>query len=84
MRNYIYELPIGRGRGYLNHGTVGRIMEGIEMDGIFTAQTGHPLQVRGTLDTQRTGIAAWGYQVGDPFGSGTGCGLTPAAGSGRW
>jgi hypothetical protein len=80
--NYIYELPIGRGRGYLNHGTVGRIMEGIEMDGIFTAQTGHPFQVRGTLDTQRTGIAAWGYQVGDPFGSGTGCGLTPAAGSG--
>jgi hypothetical protein len=80
--NYIYELPIGRGKGYLNHGAVGRIMEGFEFDGIFTAQTGHPFQVRGTLDTQRTGIAAWGYQVGDPFGSGAGCGLTPAAGSG--
>jgi hypothetical protein len=80
--NYIYELPFGRGKGYLNHGAVGRIMEGFELDGIFTAQTGHPFQVRGTLDTQRTGIAAWGYQVGDPFGSGAGCGLTPAAGSG--
>jgi hypothetical protein len=80
--NYIYELPIGRGKGYLNHGAVGRIMEGFELNGIFTAQTGHPFQVRGTLDTQRTGISAWGYQVGDPFGSGAGCGLTPAPGSG--
>jgi len=80
--NYIYELPIGRGKGYLNHGVAGRIMEGFELDGIFTAQTGHPFQVRGTQDTQRTGVAAWGYQVGDPFGSGAGCGLTPAPGSG--
>ena len=80
--NYIWELPFGRGKGYLNHGVVGRVMEGFELDGIFTAQTGHPFQVRGTLDTQRTGIAAWGYQVGNPFGSGAGCGLTPAPNSG--
>ncbi|MGA8271002.1 MAG: TonB-dependent receptor [Candidatus Sulfotelmatobacter sp.] len=80
--NYVYELPFGRGKGYLNHGAVGKIMEGFEFDGIFTAETGHPFQVRGTEDTQRTGIAAWGYQVGDPFGSGAGCGLTPAPGSG--
>jgi hypothetical protein len=73
--NYIYELPIGRGKAYLNHGAMGRILEGVEMDGIFTAQTGHPFDVRGTQDTQRTGIGAWGYQVGDPFGppSGPGC-----------
>jgi len=80
--NYVWELPLGQGKGYLNHGAVGKIMEGFEMDGIFTAQTGHPFQVRGTLDTQRTGIAAWGYQVGNPFGSGAGCGLTPAPNSG--
>ena len=80
--NYIYELPIGRGKGYLNRGAMGRILEGIEMDGIFTAQTGHPFVVRGTEDTQRTGIASWGFQVGDPFGSGAGCGLTPAPGAG--
>ncbi|MFZ0815635.1 MAG: TonB-dependent receptor, partial [Candidatus Sulfotelmatobacter sp.] len=77
--NYIYELPIGQGKGFLNHGVVGRIMEGFELDGIFTAQTGHPFVVRGTEDTQRTGIAAWGYQVGDPFGppSGSGCSAGP-------
>jgi hypothetical protein len=73
--NYIYELPFGRGKAYLNHGAMGRILEGVEMDGIFTAETGHPFVIRGTQDTQRTGIGAWGYQVGDPFGppSGPGC-----------
>ena len=81
MINYIWELPLGRGKGYLSNGVVGKSMEGFELGGIFTAQTGHPFQVRGTLDTQRA-ITAWGYQVGDPFGSGTACGLTPATGSG--
>jgi hypothetical protein len=77
--NYIYELPIGRGKNYLNHGIAGKLAEGLELDGIFTAQTGHPFQVRATEDTQRTGIAAWGYQVGDPFGAptGTGCSAGP-------
>ena len=58
--NYIWELPFGRGKGYLNHGAVGRILEGFELDGIFTAQTGHPFQVRGTEDTQRTGHRSLG------------------------
>lgn len=80
--NYIWDLPLGRGQSHLNSGILGRIMEGFELDGIFTAQTGHPFNVRGTLDTQRTGISAWGYQVGDPFGSGANCGLSPTPGSG--
>jgi hypothetical protein len=86
VANYIYELPFGRGKNYLSHGIVGRIMEGLEMDGIFTAQTGHPFQVRGTEDTQRTGVAAWGYQVGDPFGppTGSGCSAGPFAPGGGY
>jgi outer membrane receptor protein involved in Fe transport len=73
--NYVWELPFGRGKSYLSHGVVGKIMEGFEFDGIFTAQTGHPFNIRATLDTQRTGIGAWGYQVGDPYGApaGSGC-----------
>ncbi len=80
--NYIWELPFGRGKSYMNHGIVGKIMEGFELDGIFTAQTGHPFDVRGTADTQRTGISAWGFQVGDPFGPAGNCSLSPAPGSG--
>jgi outer membrane receptor protein involved in Fe transport len=73
--NYIWEMPFGRGKSYLSHGVMGKIMEGFELDGIFTAQTGHPFNIRGTLDTQRTGIGAWGYQVGNPYGApaGSGC-----------
>jgi len=52
-------------------------MEGFELSGIFSAQTGHPFNVRGTVDSQRTGISAWAYQVGDPFGPPTGSGCSP-------
>jgi hypothetical protein len=74
--NYVWELPFGRGKSYLSNGVAGKIMEGFELNGIFTAQSGHPFNVRGTLDTQRTGIAAWGYQVGNPFGAPTGSGCS--------
>jgi outer membrane receptor protein involved in Fe transport len=76
--NYVWQLPFGRGKSYMNGGILGRLMEGFEFDGIFTAETGHPYQVRGTLDTQRTGIAAWGYQVGNPYGPPAGAGCSPA------
>ncbi len=73
--NYIWDLPFGRGKGYLSSGTMGRVLEGMQLTGIFSAQTGHPFNVRSPRDSQRTGISAWGYQVGNPF-------ATPASGSG--
>jgi len=73
VANYIWDMPFGRGKGYLNNGLIGRVFEGWELGGIFSAQTGVPFNVRSPRDSQRTGIAAWGYQVGDPF-------ATPAAG----
>ena len=80
--NYIWEVPVGRGRGYLSNGVLGRILEGMEFSGIATIQSGHPFNVRGSRDSQRTGINAWGYQVGDPFGppTGSGCSATPGSG----
>ncbi len=77
MINYVWELPFGRGQKYVTQGFAARIMEGFELSGIFTAQTGHPFNIRGTEDTQRTGIAAWGYQVGNPFGPPAGSGCSP-------
>lgn len=71
--NYIWDLPFGRGRGYASNGLAGRILEGMQLSGIFNAQTGTPFNVRSTYDYQRTGIAGWGYQLGNPFG-------TPASG----
>jgi hypothetical protein len=80
--NYIWDLPFGRGRGYLSNGVMGRILEGFEFSGIATIQSGHPFNVRSTRDSQRTGIGAWADQVGDPFGAPSGAGCAPAPGSG--
>lgn len=73
VANYIWDLPLGRGKGNLSSGLVGRILEGMQFAGIFSAQTGTPFNVRGNKDTQRTGIAAWAYQIGNPFTTGTNC-----------
>ncbi|HMJ21086.1 MAG TPA: carboxypeptidase-like regulatory domain-containing protein [Terriglobales bacterium] len=68
--NYIWEVPLGRGKAYMNNGLMGRIFEGMQFSGITTMQTGHPFEVRGRRDSQRTGIASWADQVGDPFAPG--------------
>jgi hypothetical protein len=65
--NYLWEVPLGRGKGYLNTGVLGRIFEGMQFSGITTAQTGFPFVIRCPVDTQRTGISAWCDKVGDPF-----------------
>jgi len=80
--NYIWDVPLGRGQTYVNGGALGKVFEGMQFSGITTLQTGHPWQVRGAVDTQRTGVAAWAAQVGDPFalpGSSL-CGQDPTLG----
>ena len=78
--NYIWEVPIGKGKGYLNGGVLGKVLEGFEISGITSIQSGNPFTVRSAVDTERTGVAAWGLQVGDPFGPAAGCGRTQSPG----
>ena len=68
--SYAWEVPLGKGRAYLNNGIAGRIFEGMQFSGITTLQTGHPFEIRGRTDSQRTGISSWGDLVGDPFAPG--------------
>jgi hypothetical protein len=77
--NYIWEVPLGRGKSYLGHGLAGKLFEGMQLSGITTIQSGHPFQVRGTEDTQRTGINAWASVSGDPFAPGN----SPGVGLGK-
>jgi hypothetical protein len=69
--NYVWEVPLGRGKGYLSSGVLGRIFEGMQFSGIATVQTGHPFEIRCRRDSQRTGISAWCDQIGDPFAAGS-------------
>ena len=80
--NYIWELPLGRGRSYLSNGALGKILEGMQFSGITTVQSGHPFQVRGTEDTQREGINAWGQQIGNPYGAPPSASCAPTPGLG--
>lgn len=77
--NYIWEVPLGRGKSYFNNGFLGKAFEGMQFSGITTIQSGHPFQVRGTEDTQRTGINGWASVDGDPFAAGT----SPGTGLGK-
>ena len=52
----VYDLPIGKGAAYLNHGLAGRIFEGIQLSGIDTAQRGLPFDLRGTRDNLHTSL----------------------------
>jgi hypothetical protein len=71
--NFAYELPFGRGQAYVSNGVMGKVLEGIQLSGIVTLQTGHPYTafVPG-FDFARTGAtvsvgASWPNVVGDPY-----------------
>jgi Carboxypeptidase regulatory-like domain len=81
--NYLWELPLGRGKAYVNSVVLGKIFEGMQFSGITTLQSGHPWQVRSSTDTQRTGIASWGLQVGDPFAAPANSSCAPSPGVGK-
>ncbi|MBI3476178.1 MAG: TonB-dependent receptor [Acidobacteria bacterium] len=68
--NSVWELPLGAGRTHWNQGVMGRVLEGFEMTGILTMQTGHPFDVIGTRDSQRVGRVSRGDVIGDPFAGG--------------
>ena len=62
--NYIYEPAIGKGRAHLNHGAVGRVLEGWSFTGITTLQTGHPYDIFGNRDSNHTGLSARATVIG--------------------
>ncbi len=82
--DFSYEFPFGRGRAYVNNGIMGRVLEGFQLSGIVTLQTGHPYTVFVPgVDYSRTGAsvavgASWPNVVGDPYAH-TGPRLNPAS-----
>lgn len=66
--NFNYELPFGSGKEFVNHGIAGKLLEGIQIAGIVSAQTGNPYSVFTQLDNGRTGVASfsWPDVIGDP------------------
>jgi hypothetical protein len=69
--NYIWQVPLGKGRAYLSHGVMGRVFEGFQFSGITSMQSGIPFDVYSTTDMERTGLSGRADLVGDPFAAGT-------------
>ena len=55
--NFIYQPNLGRGRGRLNSGAVGRALEGWQISGVTVLQTGLPYDIFGNRDSQHTGLS---------------------------
>jgi hypothetical protein len=65
VASYVYELPFGKGRAYLNSGPVSEILGGWRISGLGNIRTGRPFTARaGGNDsalggTRSAGISAW-------------------------
>jgi Carboxypeptidase regulatory-like domain len=68
--NWIYELPFGRGRTYLNSGNavLGKLVEGWQIAGISRIQSGTPFQLtsgRGGMNTADNGVVLYNMTAAD-------------------
>ena len=73
VANFVYDLPLGPGKAYFNHGLAGAIVGGWQAGGIFTARSGLPLQGPQITDGQ-------GPNLGNPnteYGNFTGISPIP-------
>lgn len=46
VQSFVYELPLGRGKRWLNSGPSALLLGGWQINGVFTAQTGGPLDLQ--------------------------------------
>lgn len=56
--SYVYEVPFGPGKGYLNQGPAAFILGGWQISGIYTAQAGSPFTPRLGRDNSNVGAGA--------------------------
>jgi hypothetical protein len=54
--NFVYMFNAGRGKAHFSEGVVGRVLEGWQLSGIATFQTGLPYDIFGNVDTLHTNI----------------------------
>ena len=64
--SYVYELPFGHGKQYLNHGAMSWIFGDFRTSGVYTFYSGHPITVNsgGTLNNA---LDPYGFAVAPPF-----------------
>ena len=84
--NYIYELPVGRGKKFA--GSAGRVTNAViggwQVSGITTIKSGLPLSVTGNSNSNYFGGNQHAQQIADPHVSHPGIGSKTIPGTGTW
>ena len=64
--NYVWQLPFGKGQRFVASGLMSKVLEGWQLSGITTFQSGHPYDVFYNVDVEHTGVSGRGTLIGDP------------------
>jgi hypothetical protein len=64
--NFVYMLPLGPGQRYFTRGFAARAFGGWELSGLSTFQSGHPVDLYSSRDSEYTGLSNRPDLVGDP------------------
>jgi hypothetical protein len=66
IANYIYQFPLGAGHTHFNRGVGAWALGGWELSGLSTFQSGHPMDLYSSRDSQYTGLTGRPDLVGNP------------------
>jgi len=64
--NYIFQLPFGPGHAHFSQGVAARALGGWELSGLSTFQSGHPIDLYSSRDSEYTGLSNRPDLVGNP------------------
>ena len=64
--NYIFQLPFGSGHAHFSQGLAARVLGGWELSGLSNFQSGHPIDLYSSRDSEYTGLSNRPDLVGNP------------------
>jgi hypothetical protein len=66
ITNYVFELPFGPGHTHFNQGFAARALGGWQLSGLSAFQSGHPMDLYSSRDSEYTGLSNRPDLVGNP------------------
>jgi hypothetical protein len=66
VANFVYELPFGHDKRWLSHGVASNILGNWQVSGIYTMQTGVPVEIQPSCNTQLPGIGCFPTRLHNP------------------
>src|SRR5882757_9201478 len=54
--NYVWQVPVGKGQRFVASGPLSKMLEGWQLSGITTFQSGHPYDVLYVVDNEHSGV----------------------------